>query len=208
MLSGRLEQYTQIRFPKNAHVYNCGARDDYIYLVESGQVKTVTYSRDGKKCLLSIYAAGDVFGELCLLSAGRVETATTMRTAMLRRIPLASFRAALGDQELLDTFLRYLTLRLAEQQQIITNLVTMDSERRLAAALLILANKLGKRQARGIRIEQRITQEELSGMVGTTRSRVGYFLKRFCEAGLVYRTPDSFLVVVERNVVNYLEATL
>jgi CRP/FNR family transcriptional regulator, cyclic AMP receptor protein len=195
---------TQIRISKNAHVFNCGDRDDDLYLIESGQVKTVTYSHDGKQCLLSIYAAGDVFGELCQPSTGRLETATAMRPTILRRIPFATFRAALIDQELLEAFLGFLTLRLSEQQQIITNLVTMDSERRLAAALLILADKIGKPTSTGTRIEQRITQEELSGMVGTTRSRVGYFLKRFKEAGLVSRLPGAFLVVNERGLSNYL----
>jgi CRP/FNR family transcriptional regulator, cyclic AMP receptor protein len=196
---------TQIRLPRNAHVFNCGDRDDDLYLVISGQVKTVAYSHDGKQCLLSIYAAGDVFGELFLSTSGRAETATTMRPTVLRRIPYANFRVALADQELLQAFLGYLTLRLSEQQQIITNLVTMDSERRLAAALLTLADKIGKRYSSGTRIEQRITQEELSGMVGTTRSRVGYFLKRFSEAGLVSRLPGAFLVVNETGLADYLE---
>jgi CRP-like cAMP-binding protein len=188
-------------------VYNCGDRDNDIYLIENGQVKTVTYSRDGKKCLLSIYATGDVFGELGMLSEGRTETATAMRNSALRRVPVKKFRAALCDDQLLEAFLGHLTQRLSEQQQIITNLVTMDSERRLAAALLALAHKLGKPQPRGTRIDQRITQEELSGMVGTTRSRVGYFLKRFCDAGLVHRAPGSFLVVNESNLADYLDAS-
>jgi len=206
-LVSRETSATQVRVPRNAHVFNVGDRDDGLYLIESGQVKTVTYSRDGKQCLLSIYTTGDVFGELCLLSTGRAETATAMRSTTLRRIPATKFRAALADHELLESFLGYLTLRLTEQQQVITNLVTMDSERRLAAVLLILADKLGKRQALGTRIEQRITQEELSGMVGTTRSRVGYFLKRFSEAGLVRRTSDSFLVIDEHSLTNFLEAS-
>jgi CRP/FNR family transcriptional regulator, cyclic AMP receptor protein len=206
-LVSRETSAVQIRVPRNAHVFNVGDRDDAMYLIESGQIKTVTYSRDGKQCLLSIYTSGDVFGELCLLSAGHTETATAMRSTTLRRIPAARFRAALADHELLESFLGYLTLRLTEQQQIITNLVTMDSERRLAAVLLVLADKLGKRQPLGTRIEQRITQEELSGMVGTTRSRVGYFLKRFSEAGLVQRTSDSFLVINEHSLANFLEAS-
>ena len=198
---------TKIRVARGAHVFNCGDRDDDLYFIESGQVKTVAYSRDGKQCLLSIYAAGDVFGELCQSASGRSETATAMRATVLRRIPLARFRAALADQDLREAFLAYLNLRLSEQQQVITNLVTMDSERRLAAALLTLADKIGQRQSGGVRIEQRITQEELSGMVGTTRSRIGFFLKRFNEAGLVSRLPGSFLLVNENRLSDYLETS-
>jgi CRP/FNR family cyclic AMP-dependent transcriptional regulator len=196
----------RVRVPRNAHVYNCGDQGADLYLVESGQVKSTTYSRDGKKCLLSIHASGHVFGELGVLSGGqRTETATTMRTTMLRCIPAAAFRAALSNGELLESFLSHLTLRLSEQQEVITNLVTMDSERRLAAALLTLANKLGQRNGSGTQIRERITQEELSGMVGTTRSRVGYFLKRFREAGLVQRPSGAFLVVNESSLADYLE---
>jgi len=196
---------TTVRIPRGGHVFNCGDLDDDVYLIEAGQVKTVTYSRDGKQCLLSIYAPGDVFGELCQASCGRLETAAAMRPTTLRRIQSDRFRAALADHDLLEAFLAYLALRVSEQQQIITNLVTMDSERRLAAVLLALADKIGKRHSNGTRIEQRITQEELSDMVGTTRSRVGYFLKRFVEAGLVSRHPGAFLVVDEGGLSDYLE---
>jgi CRP/FNR family cyclic AMP-dependent transcriptional regulator len=69
----------------------------------------------------------------------------------------------------------------------------------------MLGRKLGKRQQHGIRIDHRITQEELSGMVGTTRSRVGLFLKRFCDAGLVQRSSGSQLVIDDRSLSEYLE---
>jgi CRP-like cAMP-binding protein len=191
---------------KNAHIYNCGDHDQSIYVIESGLIKTVMYAKDGKSCLLSIYGAGDIFGELCLFSLERRETAITMSASLVRRIPLASFRATLANEDILEAFLKLLTLRLSEQQQIIANMVTMDSERRLAAALLTLAKKLGKQHDTGISIEEKITQEELSVMVGTTRSRVGYFLKRFRAAGLVQRTPDCYLLINEQHMSRYLDS--
>lgn len=196
---------SRIHISRNGHVYNCGDNDPVVYLVESGQLKTVTYSPTGKQCLLSIYAAGDILGELCFVSETRIETATAMRISVLKRIPVTVFRKVLREHNLLEEFLIHLALRLTEQQQIITNLVTMDSERRLAATLLMLGRKLGKRHHRGIRIDQRITQEELSGMVGTTRSRVGLFLKRFCDAGLVQRGRGVPLIIDDRSLTKYLE---
>ncbi len=196
---------TRIHIPRNGHVYNCSDRDAAVYLVECGQLKTVMYSAEGKQCLLSIYASGDFFGELCLVSDLRTETATAMRTTVLQRIPVAAFRRALQDEQLLEAFLAYLALRLSEQQQIITNLVTMDSERRLAAILLMLGRKLGKRHQHGIRIDHWITQEELSGMVGTTRSRVGLFLKRFCAAGFVQLSAGSLIITDDRSLSEYLD---
>ncbi|RCG27057.1 Crp/Fnr family transcriptional regulator [Sphaerisporangium album] len=197
---------SSIRFPKRTHIYNCGERDANIYLIESGQVKTQTYTRCGKECLLSIFTAGDIFGETSLLGPERTETATVMRTSWIRRIPATGFRAAMADTRLLNGFIDHLARRLSEQQQVITTMVTMDSEQRLAAVLLRLSRKLGKRRANNLlAIEERITQEELSGMVGTTRSRVGYFLKRFRDAGLVLPVSEPFLLVNEKRLAEYVD---
>lgn len=197
---------TEITVPKNTHLYNCGDREDDLYLVLAGHIKTIRYSRDGKECLLSIHGPGDVLGEFGPLPGGRTETATAMNRAVLRRIPAARFRKALADEDLLEAFLAHVGERFTEHRQAITNLVTMDSERRLAALLLELAQKIGRvEDCGGVRISERITQEELSGMVGTTRSRVGYFLKGFCEAGMVRRTPESHLVVNRRSLSDYLD---
>ncbi|WP_371778475.1 Crp/Fnr family transcriptional regulator [Streptosporangium subroseum] len=195
-----------IKVPRRTNIYNCGQRDGNIYLVESGQIKTQMYTRCGKQCLLSIYTAGDVFGELSLLGPERSETATAMRTSAVRRIPATRLRAGLTDGNLLEGFIDCLALRLAEQQEVIATMVTMDSEQRLASVLLRLARKIGTRHSPQLRcIEERITQEELSGMVGTTRSRVGYFLKRFRDAGLVQPTSDLFLLVHEQRMADYLD---
>ncbi|MFI7417865.1 Crp/Fnr family transcriptional regulator [Nonomuraea sp. NPDC049684] len=195
-----------IRVPRRANIYNCGQRDSNIYVIESGQIKTQMYARCGKECLLSIFTAGDIFGESSLLGAERNETATAMRTTWVRRIPAARFRAAMAENELMDGFIDYLALRLREQQEVIATMVTMDSEQRLASVLLRLSRKIGKRRAPNVRaIEERITQEELSGMVGTTRSRVGFFLKRFKDAGLVLPTSDPFLVVDEERLAEYVD---
>lgn len=199
---------TTIRIPKHSHVYNCGERDGNIYIVESGQVRTVSLSRDGKRCLLSIYADGDVFGELCMLRDGRTETATAMTMVALRRIPKARLLEVVAEKGLKGSFIQHLTGRLSEQQRIITTLVTMDSEQRLAAVLLRLARKLGRRQGEYLRIAERISQEELAWMVGTTRSRIGFFLKGFIDAGFVCRTGESHLLVHEELLTGYVESLM
>jgi CRP-like cAMP-binding protein len=193
-----------IKLERRDVVYGCLDGDRSMYLVEAGQLKAVAPSRDGKECLLGIYTAGDVFGELCLIDSERTETVTAMAPTLLRRISAARVVAALSDAGLREEFVRYLANRLFEQQQLITDLVTADSEYRLAAILLHLARKLGKRDAHLLRIDERITQEELSGMVGTTRSRVGFFLKRFRAAGLVSRAAGCFLVVNEPRLATFM----
>ncbi|WP_082119341.1 Crp/Fnr family transcriptional regulator [Saccharothrix sp. ST-888] len=197
---------TRLTFPKNSHIYNCGEEDSHLYVVESGQVKTVTHSREGKRCVLSIYGQNDVFGELCLLSGARAETATAMRRTTLIRIPTI-WVTGCQDHGIREAFMTHLTARLSEQQQTIANLVTMDSEKRLAALLLTLGRKFGERRPpETLVIKERITQDELSGMVGTTRSRIGYFLKRFTDAGLVQRGSGAHLWVDERGLAEYVES--
>lgn len=178
-------------------VYSCLDSDRSIYLVERGQVKACTPSREGKECLLGIYSAGEVFGELSLVGGARMETVTAMTPTLLRRIAAARVLTALSDAGLREELVRYLAGRLFEQQRLITDLVTTTSEYRLAAILLHLGRKLGRRRAQLLLIDARITQEELSGMVGTTRSRVGLFLKQFCDAGLIARPRGCFLAIDE-----------
>lgn len=113
--------------------------------------------------------------------------------------------AAGRSSHLTGSFVRFLISRMAEQQQTITNLITMDSEHRLAATLLRLACKLGKRQPEGVQIAIKITHEDLARMIGTTRSRVGIFLKRFRDSGLVEPLPGSFLMINEPGLITFVQ---
>jgi hypothetical protein len=98
-----------------------------------------------------------------------------------------------------------LAVRIADQQQIIANLVTVDSEQRLGQTLLQLARTLGKKDPRSIRIELKITHEELSEMVGTTRPRISLFMQRFHNLGLIETNRDRFLIIKEHKLNAYLE---
>jgi CRP/FNR family transcriptional regulator, cyclic AMP receptor protein len=196
-LRGLVPEARVLSLSKHDTVYSCADRDTSVYLVERGQVKSVAPSVHGKDCLLDIYTPGDVFGESGLLGGHRTETVTAMTSTTLRRLPDRWLLDALADAGLRESFVRYLVQRGREQQRLITYLITADSESRLAVVLLHLAAKLGRRRHQFLYIEQRITQQELSGMVGTTRSRVGYFLKRFRDAGLVAPADGPGLAVDE-----------
>ena len=177
-----------------------------IYFIESGQIKLLMLSSEGKECILGIHTAGDIFGELCLSGLGtRLETATAMKATSLKQIPSIQFFARLSRDSLWQGFIRYLAVRIADQQQIIANLVTVDSEQRLGQTLLQLARTLGKKDPRSIRIELRITHEELSEMVGTTRPRISMFMQRFHNLGLIETNRDRFLIIKENKLTAYLE---
>lgn len=194
-----------IKIARHANVYTCGDRDEMVYFVESGQVKLLMLSSEGRECLLAIHSAGDIFGELCLSGLGaRLETATAMKATTLKQIPCSQFFVRLSRDLLFEGFVRYLAVRIADQQQIIANLVTVDSEQRLGQTLLQLARTMGKKDPRSIRIELKISHEELSEMVGTTRPRISLFMQRFRNLGLIETNADHFLVIKEHKLTDYL----
>ena len=194
-----------IKIARHANVYTCGDRDEMVYFVESGQVKLLMLSSEGRECLLAIHSEGDIFGELCLSGLGaRLETATAMKATTLKQIPCSQFFARLGRDLLFEGFVRYLAVRVADQQQIIANLVTVDSEQRLGQTLLQLARTMGKKDPRSIRIELKITHEELSEMVGTTRPRISLFMQRFHNLGLIETNKNRFFVIKEKKLSDYL----
>src|SRR4029434_5151909 len=168
-----------ITIAKHDNVYTCGDSNEMVYFIESGQVKLLMLSPEGRECLLTIHTAGDVFGELCLSGLGsRLETATAMEETSLKQIPCSSFFARLRRDLLFEGFVQYLAARIADQQQVIANLVTADSEQRLGKTLLQLARKLGKQDPRSVCIEHKISHEELSEMVGTTRPPISELMQR------------------------------
>jgi CRP/FNR family transcriptional regulator, cyclic AMP receptor protein len=194
-----------IKIAKHANVYICGDKDDLIYFIESGQVKLVMLSPEGKECILAIHDSGNVFGELCLSGLGeRLDTAVAMEETYLKQIPRSKFFKLLNSDSLLEGFVQYLAVRIADQQQVIANLVTIDSEKRLGKTLLQLARTLGKKDPRSIRIELKISHEELSNMVGTTRPRISLFMQRFRNLGLIETNEDHFLIIKEEKLNNYL----
>jgi CRP/FNR family transcriptional regulator, cyclic AMP receptor protein len=194
-----------VKIARHANVYTCGDQDEMVYFIESGQVKLLMLSSEGKECLLAIHSVGDVFGELCLSGLGtRLETATAMKQTILKQIPSSQFLGRLSRDSLFEGFVRYLAVRIADQQQVIANLVTVDSEQRLGQTLLQLARTMGKKDPRSIRIELRISHEELSEMVGTTRPRISLFMQRFHNLGLIETNRDRFLIIKEKKLTDYL----
>ena len=185
--------------------FTSGDQGNMVYFIESGQIKLLLLSPEGRECLLAIHSDGDIFGELCLAGLGaRQETATAMKATTLKQIPCSQFFARLSRDSLFGGFAQYLAVRIADQQRVIANLVTVDSEQRLGQTLLQLARTMGKKDPRSIRIELRISHEELSEMVGTTRPRVSLFMQRFHNLGLIETNKDRFFVIKENKLTAYL----
>jgi CRP/FNR family transcriptional regulator, cyclic AMP receptor protein len=194
-----------VTIAKHDHVYMCGDNDEMVYFIESGQVKLLMLSPEGRECLLAIHVAGDIFGELCLSGLGaRLETAIAMEETVIKQIPCSNFFARLDRDALFEGFIQYLAVRIADQQQVIANLAPVDSEKRLGNALLNLARTMGKKDPRSIRIEPKITHEELSEMVGATQPWISMIMQRFHNLGLIETNADHFLIIKEKKLTDYL----
>ncbi len=208
-MRGSLQRETRnssaIKIAKHSNVYTVGEAIEMVYFIESGKVKLVMISSEGKECLLAIHGAGDIFGELCLSGLkGRLETASAMEETVLKQVPCGRFLGRLATDSLLEGFIKYLTVRVADQQEVIANLVTVDSEQRLGQTLLQIARKLGKKDPRSIRIDLKISHEELASMIGTTRPRISVFMQRFRNLGLIEMSAERHLIIKEHKLVAYL----
>jgi len=198
-----------IKVDKHNHVYTAGDKRQTVYFIEKGQIKLVMASSEGKECMLAIHGPGDVFGELCLSGlGGRLETATAMEDSFLKEIPCVKFLDRLAKDSLLEGFIKYLAVRVADQQQVIANLVTVDSEQRLGTTLLQIAKKFGKKDPRSIRIEVKISHEDLGTMVGTTRPRISVFMQRFRNLDLIEYNTEHHLIIKEKKLTAYLASIL
>ena len=208
-LFSEIKNSSPIKVRKHKHVYTVGDERESVYFIEKGQVKLVMVSSEGKECMLAIHGPGDVFGELCLSGlGGRLETATAMEDSFLKEIPCTKFLDRLAKDALLEGFVKYLAVRVADQQQVIANLVTVDSEQRLGTTLLQIARKFGKKDPRSIRIEVKISHEELGKMVGTTRPRISVFMQRFRNLDLIEYNTEHHLIIKEQKLTAYLKSIL
>ncbi len=189
-------QVRSIRVFRGTCVYSSGERDASLYCVDSGQIKLILYTPEGRECVLAIRSTGDIFGELCLSGQLiRVETAVAMQESRLSAIPYINLLRLMRAANLLEDLVQYLGDCIARQQEFIASMLTVNSEHRLALVLLRLGSANGTDESRIITIRPRILYEDLAAMVGTTRSRVGVFLKRFQENGLIEMNADHSLTI-------------
>lgn len=185
---------TRVRLDGQRSFYATGDDDDALYLIDSGHVKLSMASAEGKDCLLAIHGPGEVFGESCFAGIRRHETATAMNMTVVRRATRRDLLAELLRAGTIEMLLRHLADRLAERQTAVFDLITADSEERLAKALLEFAEKLGTVDGPFLRLEQHISHEELSQIVGTTRPRITAFMQRFRTLGLIETAGRSISV--------------
>ncbi len=176
---------TQAHYQKDQKVFSQGDPADSIFYVEKGRVKLMVVSKDGKEAVIAILAPGDFFGEGCLAGQlQRMSTAATMSECSIVRLEKAGvIRAIHDDPEFSELFLQHLLTRNIRIEEDLVDQLFNSSEKRLARVLLLLANfgKEGKPEP----VMPKISQETLAEIVGTTRSRVSFFMNKFRKLGFI-----------------------
>jgi CRP-like cAMP-binding protein len=173
-----------VRFATGAAVFAQGAQANSVFYVQEGGVKLSVLSSAGKEAVVAMLGPGDFFGEGCLAGQPlRMGTANAvMRTALLR-IPKRDMIQMLHEHpEFSDRFLAHMLTRNIRIEEDLVDQLFNSSEKRLARTLLLLA-RYGKEETP--RVLPKLSQETLAEMVGTTRSRVNFFMNKFRKLGLI-----------------------
>jgi CRP/FNR family cyclic AMP-dependent transcriptional regulator len=172
-------------YKKKGIVFAQGAPADDLFHVEKGRVKLSVVSKQGKEAIIAIFGAGDFFGEDCLTGLPlRIATARAVTDCSLLRLPKAATgRALTDDPGFSEVFIAHLLSRNLKVQEDLVDQLFNSSEKRLARLLLLLANfgKDGKHEL----VIPKMSQETLAEMIGTTRSRVSFFMNKFRDLGFI-----------------------
>src|SRR5688572_8381132 len=174
-----------VRLTAGAVVFAQGAQANTVFYVQEGGVKLSVLSSAGKEAVVAMLGPGDFLGEGCLAGQPlRMGTATAvMRTALLR-IPKREMVRMLHDHPAFsDRFLAHMLTRNIRIEEDLVDQLFNSSEKRLARTLLLLA-RYGKEDTTP-RVLPKLSQETLAEMVGTTRSRVNFFMNKFRKLGLI-----------------------
>ena len=176
---------TILKFEKNQHVFEQGDVADAVFYIQKGNVKLTVLSEHGKEAAVGILEPGQFFGEGCLNGHPlRIATTSAMEECVITSITKEAMIAALhSEPKFSELFMAYLLTRNSRVEEDLIDQLFNSSEKRLARLLLLLAH-FGK-EGRPQPILLDVSQETLAEMIGTTRSRVSYFMNKFRKLGLI-----------------------
>jgi CRP-like cAMP-binding protein len=172
-------------YRKDQIVYTQGEPADSVFYIQSGKVKKTVVSEQGKEAVVGLFGTGDFFGEGCLTGQPlRLSTGRAMAECVIVRITKADVTRVIHEEPAFaELFIAHLLARNSRVEEDLVDQLFNSSEKRLARILLLLAN-FGK-EGQPVPIIAKISQETLAEMIGTTRSRVSFFMNKFRELGFV-----------------------
>jgi len=172
-------------YRKGQIVFSQGDPADEVFYIQKGKVKITVISEQGKEAVVAILGPNEFFGEACLAGqAQRIATVTTMIESIIMRLEKAAIVDVIHRQPAFsEMFIAHLLGGKIRAEADLVDQLFNSSEKRLARVLLLLANfgKEGKPEP----IIAKISQETLAEMIGTTRSRVSFFMNKFRKLGLI-----------------------
>lgn len=176
---------TSLTFPKKEVIFSQGDGSDAVFYLQTGKVKLTVVSQQGKEAIIAILGPGAFFGESCLAGQTiRTATAAALEDSSLVRIDkTAMMRVIHEEPSFAEMFIAYLVANNIRVQEDLVDQLFNSSEKRLARVLLLLAHfgKEGKPEV----VIPKISQETLAEMIGTTRSRVSFFMNKFRKLGYI-----------------------
>jgi CRP/FNR family cyclic AMP-dependent transcriptional regulator len=178
---------TIVALKKRQTVFSQGDPANAVFYIQKGRIKLTVISKRGKEATIALLGAGNFLGEECIAAIQplRMATATAMAPATLLRIERKEMARVLHEEKLFsEVFVAYLLARNMRIQEDLVDQLFNSSEKRLARALLLLA-QFGKEGGTPETVIPKISQEVLAEMVGTSRSRVSFFMNRFRKLGFI-----------------------
>ena len=175
-----------VPFQKKQTIFTQGDTADAVFYIQTGKVKLAVVSKTGKEATIGILGEGDFFGEGSLAGQTlRMGSAAALTDCAVLRIDRKAMMAALHrEHEVSDLFVAYLLARNIRYEADLVDQLFNSSEKRLARILLLLA-RFGK-EGQPETVIPKISQESLAEMIGTTRSRVSFFMNRFRKMGFIH----------------------
>jgi CRP/FNR family cyclic AMP-dependent transcriptional regulator len=173
------------RYARNQKIFSQGDIADAVLFIQKGKVKITVLSEHGKEAVVGIFAEGQFFGEGCLEGAKlRAATSHAMEDCLITSLTKSAMVATLGaEPKFAQFFISYLLSRNSRIEDDLIDQLFNSSERRLARLLLLLAN-FGK-EGDAPPVPVTLSQETLAEMIGTTRSRVSFFMNSFRKKGFI-----------------------
>jgi CRP/FNR family cyclic AMP-dependent transcriptional regulator len=176
---------TIVQYSRGDAIFIQGDACEHVMYIQSGGVKLSVLSKTGREAVVAMLGPGDFFGEGCLAGQRfRMGSATAITPSAILRVGKEKMVRLLHKQHAMsDRFIAHMLARNTRIEEDLIDQLFNSSEKRLARALLLLA-RYGK-QDRPARVVPRISQETLAEMIGTTRSRVNFFLNKFKKLGFI-----------------------
>jgi CRP/FNR family transcriptional regulator, cyclic AMP receptor protein len=173
------------KYRKSEKVFSQGDHADSVFYIQKGEVKITVVSEHGKEAVVAILGSDEFCGEGCLSGQPkRMATATALTECEIMRIEKEAIIRVLRDEpRFSEMFLAHLLARTIRVEEDLVDQLFNSSEKRLARALLLLAN-FGK-EGRPEPVITKVSQETLAEMIGTTRSRVSFFMNKFRKLGFI-----------------------